>query len=620
MLTTLALLCTLFAAQNGDKTGEEQTPRYLDAQLQPSPILTAAEQLKTFTLKSGYQIELVVAEPLVVDPVIAMWDEHARLWVVEMSTYMLEATGAAENDERCCIAVITDSDGDGILDTRTEYLNDLILPRGIVPVKEGMLVLAPPNLLLCEDTDGDLVADKRTIIESGFELGITSPEHAPNNMLRSLDNYIYLAKHDQRWKWQDGELTTEPNYIGAQWGLAEDRFGRKFYNHNAYPMFFDKLPAHYFAGKDYAFKNEVLQQAISASRPHPARLSFGVNRAYRSDTLDSDGYLQRWTGCCGPYVNGNRMINAYNCEPCGNLIHCISMTPSGTVTDEFELLTSSDERFRPVNMFGGPEDAIYVVDMNRGLFQHKVFLTSYLREYSEKLGLDKPGSTGRIWKITATNLNESTDTLLPGDATPRQLVDLLSHPNKWYRDAAQRVLVDGTQLKPLTIKALHDSDSIHAAYVLVAMGKLEHEDVMPFVESSDPQRQILGIQLVALAKAESGSKLLQAAQRVHSGGGLPRLQSQISRDYDFINLPGPLDESDTTNAAPDTFIKTCAACHGADAQGIDKLTPSLVGSPFLQKTDAELHKVITEGNNTMPPINSLTQEERQQIIDYLRIL
>ena len=120
MLTTLALLSSMFALQNGDKDGELQEQRYLDSELAPSPILTAAEQLKTFHLKEGYKIELVAAEPLVVDPVIAMWDEHRRLWVVEMTTYMLEPTGAAESDARCCVAVITDSDDDGVLDTRTE--------------------------------------------------------------------------------------------------------------------------------------------------------------------------------------------------------------------------------------------------------------------------------------------------------------------------------------------------------------------------------------------------------------------------------------------------------------------------------------------------------------------
>ena len=613
MLTTLALLSSMFALQNGDKDGEVQEQRYLDSELAPSPILTAAEQLKTFNLKDGYKIELVAAEPLVVDPVIAMWDEHQRLWVVEMTTYMLEPTGAAESDASCCVAVITDSDGDGVLDTRTEYLNNLILPRGIVAVKEGMLILSPPNLLLCEDTDGDLVADQRTIIKSGFEIGIASPEHAPNNMLRSLDNYIYLAKHNERWKWQDGKLSTEPNYIGAQWGLAEDRYGRKFYNHNSHPMFFDKLPAHYFAGKEHDFKSKVLQQSISAQRPHPARQSFGVNRAYRSDTLDSEGFLQRWTGCCGPYVEGESVINAYNCEPCGNLIHCTSVTDSGAVLEEFELLTSTDERFRPVNMFGGPEDAIYVVDMNRGLFQHKLFLTSYLREYSEKIGLDKTGSTGRIWKISKTAATQRHTNVSPGDATPAQLVELLSHPNKWYRDTAQRLLVDGGDLSAVTIAALRNSNSIHAARTLEAHGWLKAESILVFLESDNQQQQILGLQLMASVAAENNSQIHRAAQRIHDAGGLSAWQNTLTGDSGTAT-------ANLAPSAPDVFMQTCASCHNTDARGIDKLAPTLVGSVFLKGNDDILHKIITDGHKTMPPITTLNQDQQQEIIDYLRTL
>ncbi|MDP6964178.1 MAG: dehydrogenase, partial [Planctomycetota bacterium] len=272
MVTTLALLCIIFPEQNGDKSGEEQTAPYAEEELIAAPILSAEEQLQTFKLKQPYAIELVASEPLVFDPVIAMWDEQQRLWVVEMTSYMRDADGNNEDQANCCVAVIIDSNDDGKLDQRIEYLNDLILPRGIVPVKEGMLVLAPPNLLLCEDLDGDWVADRRTIIKSGFENAITVPEHAPNNMLRSIDNYIYLAKHNKRWQWKDGQLIEDGYTSASQWGLTEDLYGRKFYNHNSYPLFFDKLPANYFAGKSFDFKRQALQQAIATERPHPARL------------------------------------------------------------------------------------------------------------------------------------------------------------------------------------------------------------------------------------------------------------------------------------------------------------------------------------------------------------
>jgi cytochrome c5 len=283
------------------------------------------------------------------------------------------------------------------------------------------------------------------------------------------------------------------------------------------------------------------------------------------------------------------------------------------VLEEFELLTSTDERFRPVNMFGGPEDAIYVVDMNRGLFQHKLFLTSYLRKYSEKMGLDKAGSTGRIWKISKTTATQKNTVVSPGDATPAQLVELLSHPNKWYRDTAQRLLVDGEDLSAVTIAALRNSNSIHAARTLEAHGRLKAESVLVFLESDNQQQQILGLQLMASVAAENNSQIHRAAQRIHDAGGLSAWQNTLTGGSGTATAkPAP--------SAPDVFMQTCASCHNTDAQGIDKLAPSLVGTAFLNGNDDILHKIITDGYKTMPPITTLNQDQRQEIIDYLRTL
>ena len=51
------------------------------------PALSAAEELKTFHMAPGYQVQLVASEPLVVDPIVAEFDGNGRLWVVEMQGY-----------------------------------------------------------------------------------------------------------------------------------------------------------------------------------------------------------------------------------------------------------------------------------------------------------------------------------------------------------------------------------------------------------------------------------------------------------------------------------------------------------------------------------------------------
>ena len=46
-----------------------------------------------------------------------------------------------------------------------------------------------------------------------------------------------------------------------------------------------------------------------------------------------------------------------------------------------EFLASTDERFRPVNLSLAPDGTLYVVDMYRGIIQHKGYMTEYLRDY-----------------------------------------------------------------------------------------------------------------------------------------------------------------------------------------------------------------------------------------------
>ena len=64
-----------------------------------------------------------------------------------------------------------------------------------------------------------------------------------------------------------------------------------------------------------------------------------------------------------------------------------------------EFITSTDERFRPVNLFNGPDGALYVVDMYRGLIQHRTYVTTYLRKQVEERHLERPVGMGRIYRI-----------------------------------------------------------------------------------------------------------------------------------------------------------------------------------------------------------------------------
>ena len=117
-----------------------------------------------------------------------------------------------------------------------------------------------------------------------------------------------------------------------------------------------------------------------------------------------------------------------------------------------EFLASTDERFRPVNLSLAPDGTLYVVDMYRGIIQHKGYMTEYLRDYVQTHELAQPNSFGRIYRIMHESTKRDT-TPLPGatsrsgagEGPPRltpQLVSALSHPNGWRRDTAQQLLVE----------------------------------------------------------------------------------------------------------------------------------------------------------------------------------
>src|SRR6266511_3170654 len=72
--------------------------------------------LSTFRVKPGFRIELVAAEPLVVDPIALSFDENGRLYVVEMRDY-----SERRPEKLSRIRRLEDTDGDGRFDKSTVF-------------------------------------------------------------------------------------------------------------------------------------------------------------------------------------------------------------------------------------------------------------------------------------------------------------------------------------------------------------------------------------------------------------------------------------------------------------------------------------------------------------------
>lgn len=479
----------------------------------PSPELSPEDQLETFQLEPGLKLQLVAAEPMVEDPVVCTFDEDGRLWVVEMRAYMPNMEGEGEREPIGRISVLQDQDGDGTMDISTVYMDSLVMPRALAIVKDGVLIVAEEALWFTRDNDGDLKADSKKLIDPDYA-GSTLPEHSGNGLWRGIDNWYYNAKSRLRYRLQDGEWIRDSTEFRGQWGISHDDAGRLYYNYNWSQLHADLVPPNYLSRNNNHTPVSGIDQGLTLEKTvYPIRPTPAVNRGYIPGILDENNRLKEFTAACSPFVYrgsalpGEFYSNVFVCEPSGNLIKRNVLESDGlnlTAHDPHpgkEFLASTDERFRPVHLAQGPDGALYVLDMYRGLIQHKAYVTPYLREQTISRKLVQPIHRGRVWKIVPEDW-EPSKTLKLSEMSSPELVGLLSGKDGWYRDMAQRLLVernDKNSIQPLKQLALKGQDMhgrFHALWTLEGMNELNEELLFPLITDRDELIRTTSIRLL----------------------------------------------------------------------------------------------------------------------------
>ena len=539
----------LAAAQSGDRPGEVQPPLPEGLEIPPAPALSVEQELATFALPPELTIECVASEPLVVDPVDVAFDGEGRLWVVEMRSYMPNIDGEGETAPTGRVAVLSDTDGDGLMDAREEFLEGLVLPRGVMPYRDGALVLVPPELRFYRDTDGDGQADTHEVIERGLG-GIQSPEHAANAPRWTHDNWVQLSNHRLRYREVDGVWQSQRTNGGGQWGLALDETGRAYFNTNSDGLRGDLFSSHYaLRNASYGTAGGVNVRLARDQVVWPSRMNPGVNRGYRKETLRDDFTLASFTGACGPLVYLGDALppeyrgDAFVAEPCGNLIKRFRLVDGEGLSlsaqnayEGREFLTSTDERFRPVNLVDGPDGALYVVDLYRGVLQHRLFVTSWLRKQVEERGLEEPLGLGRIWRIRPSEWEREVPSAT-SQASWTELVEELSSANGWRRMNAQRVIVEEGAGDADAIELLRQAVAerptalgrAHALQALTGIGALDEASTLAALKDEDER-----VQLAALRCGEeslslgSAAVLAEVARLARSDHGRVRHQALLS--------------------------------------------------------------------------------------------
>ncbi len=502
----------------------------------PSPARTAEEELETFQLEPGFKIQLVASEPMVQDPVFITFDEDGRLWVIEMRGFMTDTLGSEEDKPIGRISVLEDIDGDGVMDKSTVYLDSLVMPRALGFFADGVLVSENLALWVTKDLDGDLKADTKTLLDSTYASS-GNPEHSDNGLLRNVDNWYYNAKSRLRYKYKSGQWIRDTTEFRGQWGISHDDIGRLYYNYNWSQLHADMVPPNYFSRNPNHNPSTGIDHGVTLDRSvYPIRETPAVNRGYIPGVLSENQRLLEFTAACSPWIYRATLFpeefygNAFIAEPAGNLVKRNVLAQIGSKVEGRdpspgrEFLASTDERFRPVDFTTGPDGALYIADMYRGLIQHGEYLTPYLTEQTVGRGLEMPVHLGRIWKIVPDDKSSRANVKL-SRASDSELIRYLSDEDGWYRDMAQRLLIErgNPKVKDELLKLTADNQArelgrFHALWTLEGLDLLDEHVLFQLLENESGLLQITSLRLLepfAMKYSESRSRLA-AVMRIHT--------------------------------------------------------------------------------------------------------
>ena len=475
-------------------------------QFATSPVLDAKTAISHMKVDKGLEVQLVAAEPTVVAPVTLTFDERGRMWVVEMTGFMPDTAGTGEDKPDGKIVILEDTNGDGQMDKRTVFLDSLVMPRAVCLVENGVLVATPPQLWYIENNNDK--PGKRTLVDDQYAAG-GNVEHQPNGLLRAMDNWIYNAKSDKRYRKVGDKWLKEDTHFRGQWGISQDDQGRLFYNNNSANLLGDYFPPG--LGGTNPLQTTAAgfnQNIVPDNRTYPAHPTPGVNRGYMKGTLDDSLRLTHFTAACGPLIYRGALLpneyagNGFVAEPSANLIKRNLLSDSSYIVKgvqaykEKEFLASTDERFRPVDLITGPDGAIYITDMYRGILQHKTYITPYLKNEVKMRSLTQPLNCGRIYRIIPAGSKPGKQIFM---LTPEFLRNMLHNANGALRDKAQQLIIDHkmVSLAPALREMLKDTyqplGQRHALWTLEGLHQLTYEDIAWVWQQADASLKMQGL-------------------------------------------------------------------------------------------------------------------------------
>ena len=442
--------------------------------------LTPAESAKAFTVAKHLQIDLMLAEPQIAQPLFLNFDERGRMWLVEYRQYPNPAGLKAVSTDAFYrtvynkvplpppqgekgadrISIHEDTDGDGRFDKHTVFVDGLNICTAVEHGRGGHFVLNPPYLLFYPDANRDDVPDSDPqVLLAGFGLEDT---HSVANSLRwGPDGWLYgahgstVTAHISRpgldkepiahmigqgiWRYHPETRRFEVFAEGGgnTFGVEFDAQGRLFSGHNGG----DTRGFHYVQG---AYLRKGFEKHGQLSNPY----AFGFYEPMQHAKAErfSHNFII-YEGGALPENEGK----IFAIEPLQGRVMLAERIAEGSTfrtRDLGPVVTTTDRWFRPVDIKAGPDGAIYICDFYERAISHIE---------SEKGNTD--ATNGRVWRLgqrpmpeakPSTELSEAEELAALLKAARAELGNrsslgaerMLPSRNKTIRQLAQRVLLD----------------------------------------------------------------------------------------------------------------------------------------------------------------------------------
>jgi len=417
-----------------------------------------AYELSLLKPAEGFEISLFASDPMIAKPIAMSFDAKGRLWIASSETYPQIKPGQMPSDK---IYRIEDTDGDGIADKRTVFADGLLTPTAILATPEGIYVGNSTELLFFEDKDDDGVADNERVVLSGF--GTEDTHHIVHTLRAGPAGRIYFNQsiyihsyletpHGIRelkaggvWRLRPEtmELDVFSRGLVNTWGHQWDQWGQSFQSDGAG-----------FAGLSYSFPGAAFHTANGYERILEG-LNPGQPKFSGLEIIRGGLFPVEWQG---------RIIV---CDYRGNRISSFKPVDSNSgflTLQQEDLVTSTHGAFRPIDVQMGPDGALYVADWYNPIIQHgEVDFRDERRDHTH----------GRIWRIAAKDIPALEKTNL-ADASATELLERLKAPGTWERTQAKLLLKSlgsDAVMRPLKswIRSLDSNDPKIDLYRLEAL-------------------------------------------------------------------------------------------------------------------------------------------------------